>query len=161
MRPQRPSGIIVHHTAEPQKPRVGMAAKLRNLQAFSQQAAKLASGHAKPAWPDLPYHYYIGAEGTIAEGRDVNFAGDTNTGYDTTGFVQVVLEGNFEIEQPTRQQFAALRQALTWQMALWRIPVSKISIHKDHARTACPGRNLIAAMPQILAEVGADSRKAN
>jgi hypothetical protein len=159
MRPQKPSGIIVHHTAERQNPRVGMAQKLRNLQAFSQQAARLASGHAKPAWPDLPYHYYIGADGVIAEGRDVSFAGDTNTGYDTTGYVQVVLEGNFEIEKPTALQLAALKQALSWQMATWRIPVARISIHKDHARTACPGRNLIAAMPQILAEVGADGRR--
>jgi N-acetylmuramoyl-L-alanine amidase len=158
MRPQRPSAIIVHHTAEPQKPHVGMPAKLRGLQAFSQQAARLASGAAKPAWPDVPYHFYIGADGVIAEGRDVNFAGDTNTGYDTTGYIQMVLEGNFEIEQPTARQFTALKQALIWQMAMWRIPVARISTHKDHARTACPGRALIAAMPQILAEVGASRR---
>jgi hypothetical protein len=153
MRPHRPYSIIVHHTGERQNPRRDLAAKLRGLQAFSQAPRKMAGGRTLPPWPDLPYHYYIGADGTIGEGRDVNFAGDTNTRYDTTGHVQVVLEGNFEIEQPTAGQLAALKQVLRWQAQRWRVPLDRISVHKVHARTACPGKNLIAALPRVLAEL--------
>lgn len=151
MRPHKPVSIIVHHTGVKQNPRVGMAAKLRNLQSYSQKVAEFAPGRKKPAWPDLPYHYYIDAKGVIAEGRDVRYAGDTNTGYDTSGHVQVVLEGDFERERPTQAQLDALRQVLAWQAAAWRIPISKISVHKDHARTDCPGKNLLAELPKVMA----------
>lgn len=158
MQPQKPNAIIVHHTAERQNARIGTAQKLRNLQRFSQHPARLDTGHTKPAWPDVPYHWYVGADGVIAEGRDANFAGDTNTGYDTNGYLQMVLEGNFEIEQANDAQLAALTRLLAWQMDAWRIPLARISTHRDHARTACPGRNLTAAMPRILAEIGATGR---
>jgi hypothetical protein len=153
MRAHRPYSIIVHHTGERQNPKRDLATKLRGLQGFSQRTRKMADGRTLPAWPDLPYHFYVGVDGTIGEGRDVNFAGDTNTNYDTTGHVQVVLEGNFEVEHPTAAQLAALKQVLVWQAARWRVPVERISVHRDHARTACPGKNLQAVLPRLLAEL--------
>lgn len=149
--PHRIKGIIVHHTGVGQNPRTSFKAKLRNLQAFSQRSETLASGRRKPAWPDLPYHFYIDASGTIAEGRDVRFAGDTNTNYDPSGYVQVVLEGNFDKEQPTAAQLKSLKQVLRWQMSMQSVPIDGISVHKDHASTNCPGKNLAAAIPGILA----------
>ena len=55
-------------------------------------------------WPDLAYHIVIGVDGRIYEGRDPAFRGDTGTSYDTTGHLLVVVEGNFEVEQPTAAQ---------------------------------------------------------
>jgi hypothetical protein len=153
MRSHKPYSIIVHHTAVRQNPKTSLAAKLRGLQNFSQSQRNMSDGRSLPPWPDLPYHYYIGADGTIGEGRDVNFAGDTNTKYDPMGHVQVVLEGNFEIEQPTEEQIAALKKVLVWQAARWKVPVSMISMHRDHAGTACPGKNMIALLPGILREL--------
>lgn len=153
MRPHKPYSIIVHHTAVRQNPKTSLAIKLRGLQNFSQSQRKMSDGRSLPPWPDLPYHYYIGADGTIGEGRDVNFAGDTNTNYDTTGHVQVVLEGNFEIEQPTAEQIEALKKVLVWQAARWKVPISTITVHRDHAGTACPGKHLAALMPSILREL--------
>lgn len=153
MRPHKPYSIIVHHTAVRQNPKMSLAAKLRGLQSFSQAQRNMSDGRSLPPWPDLPYHFYIGADGTIGEGRDVNFAGDTNTKYDPTGHVQVVLEGNFEIEEPTAEQLAALKKVLVWQAARWRVPISMISVHRDHAGTACPGKNMLAVLPGILREL--------
>ncbi|MBK8008606.1 MAG: N-acetylmuramoyl-L-alanine amidase [Rhizobiales bacterium] len=152
MRPHKPYSIIVHHTAQRQNPKRNPAEKLRGLQALAI-GAKMLDGRILPPWPDLPYHYYIGVDGTIGEGRDVNFAGDTNTKYDTTGHVQVVLEGNFEIDKPTPEQVVALKRVLVWQAARWKVPISKISVHRDHTSTACPGRNMIAILPDILREL--------
>jgi hypothetical protein len=151
-------GIIVHHTAVRQNTRAPFPVKLRNLQSYSQHVAEFAPGQRKPAWPDLPYHFYIDASGTIAEGRDVRFAGSTNTNYNPAGYVQVVLEGNFEIEQPTAKQIEALKQVLRWQSLAHGVPVDKISIHRQHASTICPGKNLAAAMPGLLAALKSESR---
>jgi hypothetical protein len=156
--PQKIIGIIVHHTAAKQNTRVPFPTKLRNLQSYSQQIAEFAPGRRKPAWPDLPYHFYIDASGTIAEGRDVRFAGSTNTNYDPSGYVQVALEGNFDVEQPTAPQLEALKKVLLWQSIVHGVPVDRITIHKQHASTACPGKNLAAAIPSLLAILKAGPR---
>jgi hypothetical protein len=81
--------IVVHHTGVVQNSTLPLAAKLRNLQAFSQREEALA-GLKKHAWPDLPYHFYIDWTGAVAEGRDLLFEGDSNTRYQQWGHVQVV-----------------------------------------------------------------------
>ena len=50
----------------------------------------------------LYMHLVIGVDGTLYEGRDPAYRGDTGTSYDTTGHFLVVLEGNFEVERPTQ-----------------------------------------------------------
>ena len=111
MTPHTPTVITVHHTGTPANPERSTAEKIRALQAFSQRADTLGDGTPKVAWADVPYHYYIGTDGVVAEGRDVRYEGDTNTSYDLRGHVQVVVEGNFEETEPTPEQLASLRAA--------------------------------------------------
>lgn len=68
----KPRFITIHHTGMPQKPELSLEQKMRGLQNFSQNEGKLASGKSKPAWFDVPYHYYIASDGRIAEGRKIN-----------------------------------------------------------------------------------------
>jgi N-acetylmuramoyl-L-alanine amidase len=106
--------ITIHHTATVQKPGVPLATKMRNLQAFSQREDKLDTGKVKPAWFDIPYHFYIAADGQIAEGREIKYVGDTNTEYNPAGHSLVVLEGNFETEQPTPAQIDSMKRIVAW-----------------------------------------------
>jgi N-acetylmuramoyl-L-alanine amidase len=148
-----PVAILVHHTGSPQKLKVTLAAKMKGLQRFSQAREKLADGRTKPAWPDVPYHYYIAANGQIAEGRDVNAVGDTNTGYDPKGFIQVVLEGNFDSEKVTAEQEVSLTQLLSMLSNRHKINKANILTHKDKAQTACPGADLSKKLPDIIAAI--------
>ena len=149
MIPHKPRFITIHHSATAQKTHVSLKAKMRNLQAFSQRAARLASGKMKKAWADVPYHYYIDWKGDIAEGRDVRFAGDTNTAYDPRGHILIVLEGNFEKTSPGEQQIRSLERLAAFLAARWKIAPARIRTHRDYARTACPGRNLYKRMGDI------------
>lgn len=143
MKTQTISGIIIHHTDTAQAPQRPLEEKLRNLQSFSQRPGTLSgTGKAKPAWGDLPYHYYIDVRGRIGEGRRLEFAGDTNTGYKTQGYVQIVLEGKFEKEKPTVQQLSALDELVAWLVRSQKIKPSAITSHNDHAASDCPGKNL-------------------
>ena len=155
MKRHTPSHLTVHHTASLQKRKTSLEMKMRALQAFSQNTGTLAGGRRKPAWPDVPYHFYISADGRIAEARDINFVGDTNTDYDPTGHVLIVLEGNFEKERPSTEQLQALDGLSLWLSVVWRIPASKIQGHKNYASTACPGKNLenkLSRLRGVIAE---------
>ena len=146
----KPSAILIHHTATKMKPNVLVASKMKSLQRFSQNREKLADGRMKPAWTDVPYHFYIAADGKIAEGRDINAVGDTNTGYDPTGYIQIVVEGNFETETPKTEQLAALKSLLSWLKQNYKVENKDIGFHSSVAQTACPGKNLKLLIPDIV-----------
>ena len=154
MKPHVPQRITIHHTAGRQAPARSAAEKMRALQAFSQREDSLDDGRRKPAWPDVPYHFYVAVDGTVVEGRDLGFAGDSNTPYDPTGHLLVVLEGNFEEEDVTPAQRASLYR-LVWSLARrWKIPADQIRGHRDFAQTLCPGERLygdLAALRNFVA----------
>ena len=157
MVPQTPTLITVHHTGTPAHPERSSADKVRALQAFSQRADTLGDGRPKVAWADLPYHYYIGTDGVVVEGRDVRFEGDTNTAYDLTGHVQVVVEGNFEETEPTPAQLTSLTRLVVAVADAWDIPADGVAGHGDRAegQTVCPGAALKPHLPAIRAAVEA------
>ena len=151
--------ITIHHTASPQKEKITTEKKMQNLQNFSQSESRLASGKNKPVWADVPYHYYIAANGQIAEGREIKYAGDTNTDYDPGGHALIVLEGNFENERPTTEQLDSLRELAAWLAVNHQIPVSEIKAHNDYAATACPGVNLKKLMPSLKQKITRSIRR--
>jgi hypothetical protein len=150
MQQHKPVAILVHHTGSAMKPKTALVKKMQSLQRFSQAKEKLADGRIKPAWPDVPYHFYIDVNGAIAEGRSITAVGDTNTGYDPKGFVQVVVEGNFDTEKITSAQVAALTAMLKELKKTYTIKNSAILAHNDKAQTACPGKDLTLKLKEIL-----------
>jgi hypothetical protein len=146
--------ITIHHTATLQKKDVKIEKKMQNLQKFSQTESPLANGRMKPVWFDIPYHYYVAADGKIAEGRELKFVGDTNTNYDPTGHALVVLEGNFETEEPTAGQLKSLTALTAWLAAKYKVSMSEIKVHNDFAATACPGVNLKKLIPELTEKIG-------
>lgn len=149
--------ITIHHTATKQRADLPIETKLRNLQAFSQRDDKLSSGKFKPAWFDVPYHYYIAVDGKIAEGREIEYAGDTNTEYDPTGHALVVVEGSFGTEQPSNEQISSLKAIVRWLAKKYRVSASNIKGHDDYAKTGCPGENLKKLFPELRDGVAAKS----
>src|SRR3954467_7026796 len=75
-RQQRITHITLHHQGEPFKPGTDPQAYLRKLQSWSRSTKH---------WADIPYHYIIDLDGRIYAGRDIDYAGDTNTEFDPMG----------------------------------------------------------------------------
>ena len=149
MREHRIERITIHHTATRQNAERSLADKLRGLQAFSQRDDSLGDGRKKPAWADVPYHYYIAVDGTVGEARSWRYVGDSNTPYDPTGHLLIVVEGNFEDEQLTEGQMRALESLVTTFARRFGVPGERLGAHKDYASTRCPGRNLYAELPRL------------
>lgn len=148
MKEHRIVRITIHHTGVAQAPARSAAEKLAALQRFSQRDDSLASGRRKPAWPDVPYHYYVAVDGTVAEGREWRYVGDSNTPYDPTGHLLVVVEGNFQSEQLTAAQRRSLDLLIPALAKRFHVPAAMLGGHRDFAETSCPGANLYAELPR-------------
>ena len=128
------SKITLHHQGESFLKERDPQLYLRNLQAWSRNTRK---------WLDIPYHYIIDLNGLIYEGRNINYAGDTNTDYDPSGHALIEVVGNFEEVEPTQAQLDAVVKAMTMLAAKYKISPDSISGHKDFStQTVCPGKNL-------------------
>lgn len=126
--------ITLHHQGETFPEGRDPMEYLRSLQKWSR---------AEKHWIDIPYHYIIDLNGKVYEGRNINYAGDTNTEYDPTGHVLIEVVGNFEVVEPNQHQLSAVVNTMAWLAAKHNIPVDSIRGHKDYSSiTVCPGKNL-------------------
>lgn len=96
--------------------------------------------HLHLGWPDLAYHFIIGRNGTVYEGRPLAAAGDTATEYNPAGHLLIVVEGDFDEEQPAPAQLESLARLVAWGSMYFDAP--DVGGHRDHAATTCPGDNL-------------------
>ncbi|MBT8399337.1 MAG: peptidoglycan recognition protein family protein [Rhodothermia bacterium] len=127
--------ITLHHSgsAEPLRPNDNVPEKLRELQLWSEDNRN---------WWDVPYHFLIGLDGTIYEGRDYRFRGETNTRYDVNGHLLISVLGNYELQEPTPEQVEAIADLMAWGVAEFNVPLDRIYGHSDLAETSCPGQHL-------------------
>lgn len=133
-RMQTISYITLHHQGEPFPQGKDPVLYLRNLQTWSR-----TSKH----WLDIPYHYIIDLDGKIYAGRDIRYAGDTNTEYDPMGHALIEVVGNFEEVEPNQKQLDAVVDLMAMLAAKYHVPVDHIASHRDYsAQTVCPGKNL-------------------
>jgi hypothetical protein len=133
-RKQAISFITLHHQGEPFPEGKDPVQYLRNLQAWSRTTKH---------WLDIPYHYIIDLDGRIYAGRDINYAGDTNTEYDPMGHALIEVVGNFEEVEPNQKQLDAVVDLMAMLAAKYHVPVERIASHRDFSgQTVCPGKNL-------------------
>lgn len=149
-----PKYITIHHTGTNQNPDRSTEEKLQALQKFSYTEGVLGDGVTpKKPWPDVPYHYYIAVDGTVAEGREIQYEGDSNTDYDLTGHALIVVEGNFQKEKIKDIQYEKLEQLVIALAKKYKVPAEEITGHKDRAETTCPGEDLYKLLPQLRQKV--------
>lgn len=126
--------ITLHHQGETFPKGKDPIQYLRNLQKWSREEKK---------WIDIPYHFVIDLDGKVYEGRNIIYAGDTNTEYDPTGHILIEVVGNFEEVEPNEKQLEAVVKTMAYLASRYNIPVDSIRGHKDYSsQTVCPGKNL-------------------
>jgi hypothetical protein len=133
--PHKIKMITLHHAGDP-KPMTTKddpVKKLRGLQAWGQKDKN---------WWDVPYHFIVALDGTIYEGRDWHYLGETNTKYDQTGHLLIMVMGNYEIQEPNQAQIKAVTDLMAWGVQEFSVPLDKIYGHRDLTETLCPGKYL-------------------
>jgi hypothetical protein len=133
--PHRITHVTLHHTgsAEPLRPEEDPVAKLRGLQSW---------GAAERNWWDVPYHYLMDLEGRIYAGRDWHYIGETNTTYDPGGHFLISMIGNYQRQEASPTQLAAIADLMAWAVKEFDVPLDRIGGHYNYASTSCPGQHL-------------------
>lgn len=155
MKEHTPTRLTIHHTGTAQNFKRTIEQKMIALQQFSQRDDSLDNGKKKPAWADVPYHFYVAVDGSVAEGREWRYTGDTNTTYDPTGHLLVVVEGSFDRDTLTTAQRRTLDKLIPALAHHFNIPAAALGGHRDYAETDCPGNNLYAELPRFRSLIAA------
>lgn len=133
--PHKINKLTLHHSGDTKPVALGddIPQKLRGLQSW---------GANDKNWWDVPYHFFIGPDGTIYEGRDYHYMGETNTRYNPAGHLLINVVGNYEIQEPNDAQLKSVMDLMAWAVQEFNVPVNEIYGHRDLAQTDCPGENL-------------------
>ena len=133
--PHKITHVTLHHTgdAKPLLPGDSPVARLRGLQRW---------GGSDRNWWDVPYHFLLGLDGDIYEGRDYHFMGETNTTYDPGGHFLISVIGNYGVQEPTQAQLNAIADMMAWAFSEFDLPLDRLGGHYNYADTGCPGKNL-------------------
>ena len=149
--PQTLHRLTVHHQGEVWRAGGDVPAYLRRLQKWSQEAR---------GWADIPYHFIVAPDGAVYAARPVSMAGDTNTDYDPSGHLLVMLLGNFEVQTPTAAQWQSTVEVMAQGIARHGLQRAAIGTHRQHAtQTVCPGANLEARFDALREEAITRSRQ--
>jgi hypothetical protein len=127
--------VTLHHTgdSQPLMPGEDPVRRLRGLQSW---------GASDRNWWDVPYHFLLGVDGKIFEGRDYHFMGETNTTYDPGGHFLISAIGNYGKQEPTPETLNAIADLMAWALREFDLPLDRIGGHYNYAETDCPGKNL-------------------
>jgi len=90
--------------------------------------------HEKRGWRDVGYHFFIKKDGTVQNGRDLEWTPSAQRGHNT-GTIAICLHGLLE-ENFTQSQFSSLRRLCRHINSIY----SDITFHghKEVANKSCP-----------------------
>jgi len=153
--------IVIHHTAS-----TSNSSSLESVKAIFESHATIRG------WGDIGYHYIIGREGKIYEGRPKDTVGAHASGFNTNS-IGIALIGNFQNMEPTDEQMESLL-ALTYKLTReyninpkgssrlrGKNNIPNIVRHDQLNATSCPGKNIIKRMDVIRNTVQSGRYNAN
>jgi hypothetical protein len=130
--------ITIHHSGVAFTDNDKILGKLRSMQKYHMGKKK--------GFVDISYHFIVDLEGRVYEGRPTWARGETQTDYDTDGHLLICVVGNYDDQVPGEAQIESLSLLCAWAMQEFDLPAGAIAGHRDHAHTACPGKNLQAVV---------------
>lgn len=97
----------------------------------------------KNGWDDIGYHFLIGREGQMFNGRKIETIGSHAIGHNSSS-IGICLLGNFDKEMPQESQLSALNQIITSLMQDFHLKTDCIKFHRDFEGVgkSCPGKNI-------------------
>lgn len=145
----KPSRIVVHHSWKPTSAQYIGAKTIRGIQKYHIEDRR---------WSDIGYHFLIGPDGLIYEGRPVDRLGAHCGGsgptiarrnFGNAGSIGICLIGDFDTEEPTQEAVNAFVSLVVWLQDELSIPNDAIFGHCEAMTPrpkSCPGKHIMATL---------------
>ena len=135
-----PKRITIHHTVTPNN-ESDMSARVRQIQNWHMD---------HNGWADIGYHFLVGQDGRVYEGRPMSIVGAHVRGSNTDN-IGIAVIGNFTNDEPTGIQLRTLKALISAICKMHYIKAVNISGHRDyHSKNTCPGDKLYNKIPEII-----------
>ena len=121
--------ITVHHTTAPTN-----LWKLTDVNYISI----IEKAHQQKKWACIGYHFIIGRNGSIYEGRPLKYQGAHASGSNPNN-LGIALIGDFNKKLPNSMQLASLKALLNNLRTKYKLQSSQVYGHKHLVKTECPG----------------------
>ena len=131
--------ITIHHTGEHGK----MASMsdidvVRVIERYHRNERK---------WAAIGYHYLIGRDGRVYEGRPSRYQG-AHVRANNPNNIGISMIGDYHRKQPSVRQLATLAKFVEEQRVKYRLSRSNIYGHRDLGQSICPGDRLYGWVQQ-------------
>jgi N-acetylmuramoyl-L-alanine amidase len=131
----RVTRITIHHTAEH-----GSVATLPDIEVVRRIENYHRNGRK---WCAIGYHYLIGKDGRVYEGRPANLQG-AHVLSENENNIGISMMGDFQNKLPSTRQLAALKAFLEDTRDRFKVSKNRVYGHRDLNRSVCPGDALYA-----------------
>ena len=140
-----PNRLTIHHTFTPNNDSISMAARVRQIQNFHIDVR---------GWCDVGYHFLVGQDGQVYQGRFENRTGAHAAGANTNN-VGISLIGDFSNVAPSEAMQRATATAIDALSSYYGISRtrSRIKGHREvgTTQTSCPGNETFALLNHLIA----------
>lgn len=141
-----PSKLTVHHTDTPNNDSISMPARMRQIQAFHIDGR---------GWCDIGYHFLIGQDGKVYQGRVENKIGAhaANANQNNVG---ISFIGNYASNAPSASMMTAAARIMKSMSTTYGIALNRDKV-KGHRQvgttsTSCPGQALYDRLQALIDE---------
>lgn len=125
--------ITLHHTSEyPGMDKLGDREVIRAIAKYHRN---------RLGWADIGYHFLIGRDGKVYEGRPAALQG-AHTGGHNQNNLGISMVGNFVSKLPSERQLFALKSLLATKYREYGLSTRDLYGHRDFKATECPGEAL-------------------
>jgi hypothetical protein len=139
-----PNRLTIHHTVTPNNDSMSMPARMRQIQNFHINSR---------GWCDIGYHFLIGQDGRVYQGRVENILGAHAAGANTNN-VGISFIGTFTSSAPSDAMMGAAARIMNAMSRTYRITLdrSKVQGHRQvgSTSTACPGDALYNRLTSLI-----------
>ena len=125
--------ITVHHTDD--GPKLSKISDVKFLQGIENHHRN------NRKWACVGYHFIIGRDGTIYEGRPLKYQG-AHARSNNANNIGISLIGDFNKAYPAKRQLASLAALLGNMRSRYKIPAKSVVSHRHLNKTECPGKYL-------------------